>query len=125
MSIPLTELSFTAPVRLVSEANRREHWAVQRRRKIEQQQHVALAFFAALKGRRLHVSMPCLVTLTRVGAKTLDSDNLANSFKAVQDAIAQKLGVDDGDVSRVRWVYEQRATGRHEYSLEVRIVSVT
>jgi hypothetical protein len=51
----------------------------------------------------------------------LDPDNLANSFKAVQDAVAKRLGIDDGDQSKVRWVYEQRATGRHEYGLEVKI----
>lgn len=63
----------------------------------------------------------CVITLTRVGARMLDPDNLANSFKAVQDAIAKRLGIDDGDQSKVRWVYEQRATGKHQYGLEVKI----
>lgn len=51
----------------------------------------------------------------------LDTDNLANSFKAVQDAIAKRMGIDDGDQSKVHWVYEQRATGKREYGLEVKI----
>jgi hypothetical protein len=41
--------------------------------------------------------------------------------RGVQDAIAKRLGIDDGDQSKVRWVYEQRATGKHQYGLEVKI----
>jgi hypothetical protein len=115
----ITSLEFSAPVHLLSEANLREHWAIKQRRKIQQQQDTYLAMTAALRNRKLQ--LPCVITLTRVGARMLDPDNLANSFKAVQDAVAKRLGVDDGDQSKVRWVYAQRATGRHEYGLEVKI----
>jgi len=115
----ITELTFTAPVHLISEANSREHWSARGQRKVRQQLDTHLAFLAALKRRR--VQLPCIVTLTRIGARQLDPDNLANAFKAVQDVIAKTLGVDDGDASKVQWVYRQRANGKRDYSLEVEI----
>jgi hypothetical protein len=51
---------------------------------------------------------PVRVRLTRCGGKRLDKDNLARSFKAVQDVLAEWLGVDDGDPRAVRWSYKQR-----------------
>ncbi len=54
------------------------------------------------------VVLPVRVALVRVGGKRLDPDNLAGSFKAVQDEVARFLSVDDGDRRRVRWCYRQR-----------------
>lgn len=53
---------------------------------------------------------PVRVTLTRLGGqKRMDEpDGLSNSMKVLKDVIADALGVDDGDVSRVRWVCKQR-----------------
>ena len=51
---------------------------------------------------------PIRVRLTRCGGKKLDRDNLARSFKAIQDVVAEWLGVDDGDGAAVRWVYRQK-----------------
>lgn len=51
---------------------------------------------------------PIRVRLTRCGGKRLDQDNLARSLKAVQDVVADWLGVDDGDPRAVRWSYKQR-----------------
>lgn len=63
---------------------------------------------------------PWRVRLTRVSpsAKGLDSDNLAASFKGVQDELAEWLGVDDGDREQVRWSYAQE---RGPWALKVRI----
>lgn len=53
---------------------------------------------------------PVRVKLVRVGGKRLDPDNLARALKAVQDVVSDNLlAVDDGDGSRVRWSYHQRA----------------
>ncbi|OHB81198.1 MAG: hypothetical protein A2W31_05145 [Planctomycetes bacterium RBG_16_64_10] len=60
------------------------------------------------------------ITITRVGKRPLDSDNLAISAKHVRDGIADELGVDDGD-KRLVWVYEQRGG---EYGVEVEIVEL-
>lgn len=47
-------------------------------------------------------SLPCEVTITRVGPRVLDDDNAVASCKGVRDAVAAWLGVDDGD-ARVTW----------------------
>lgn len=53
--------------------------------------------------------LPVLVTLTRIGgAKRMDDDGLATSMKFVRDRIAAALGVDDGDVGKVRFRCRQR-----------------
>lgn len=52
---------------------------------------------------------PWRVTLTRYGARRLDGDNFQTSLKVVRDCVAEWLGVDDGDVARVKWRYRQRA----------------
>lgn len=51
--------------------------------------------------------LPCLVTITRLGPRTLDDDNLAGSAKAIRDSIAARLGVDDGDTARIQFRYAQ------------------
>jgi hypothetical protein len=114
-------ISFDAPIKTVSEANKREHWTVRSRRRKAQQQEADVMLLNALQGRK--VKLPCLVKLTRVGPKLLDSDNLAGAFKAIRDALARRIGVDDGD-PRITFQYEQRAVGRREYNVIVEIKSV-
>jgi hypothetical protein len=93
-------------LRIVSEANLREHWRAKHTRKKKQQAYV-LAMLASSKKPPLPVN----VTLRRIGPKLLDSDNAAGACKHVQDAIASWLGVDDGNRSMVQWNYEQVAVG--------------
>jgi hypothetical protein len=91
--------------RVVSEANRRDHWTVAARRAEIQ----AEALVKALDGAGLtdhHPPLPVLITFTRIGRQTLDTDNLARAFKALRDRLAEWIGVDDGDV-RVEWQYVQ------------------
>lgn len=54
-------------------------------------------------------SFPVLVTLTRISPhhQELDDDNLYASLKAVRDQVAEELGVDDGDKSRIRFEPKQ------------------
>ncbi len=112
----MTPFFVRIPIRLISEANAREHWAVRNKRKKAQQQAVRLAFLSS----QFRVCAPPVdVALTRIGIRKLDPDNLAGSFKATQDEIARLLGVDDGDERAVRWTYGQRCEGT--YALEVAI----
>ncbi len=90
-----------------SEPNERCHWAVRANRFKAQEHAVGLAFSCA--------NIPtgpafarCEVTLTRLGGRRLDDDNLAGAFKAVRDRLAKWLGVDDAD-PRVAWHYSQRS----------------
>lgn len=115
----IESLEFYAPIKLVSEANQSEHWRVRTRRKKAQQLEMIVALHNNLLGRKMR--LPCVVKLTRIGPKLLDKDNLAGAFKFVQDAIASKLKVDDGDRAKVDWQYDQVAIGEHRYNLKVQI----
>ena len=91
-----------------SEANMREHWATKARRVKMQRGVVAMALrqhveqLEALRGAEVIVA-----TLIRVSPRRLDDDNLRGAMKAVRDAIAAWVGIDDGS-ARYEWRYEQR-----------------
>lgn len=115
------ELDFEIPVKVISEANTRDHWNKRFRRQVMQKQATILMMMNAQKGKR--IELPCAVKLIRIGAKKLDGDNLANGFKAIRDAIAVRLEVDDGDVDSVKFEYEQIPIGKRDYSVKVEIKS--
>lgn len=96
-------LNLTIPMQLPSANNLREHWRVRHRRVKAQRQTVAW-FLTASTPRP---ALPVVVTLTRVGVRDLDGDNLQGAFKAVRDQVATWLGLDDAD-PRIRWEYDQR-----------------
>lgn len=114
-------IEFEIPVRVMSEANLREHWAKKHKRSRSQRIHTHYAWTQML-GTRHHVKPkpPCIVTLIRIAPRNLDTDNLARGFKAIRDQIADELGVDDGDPI-VEWRYDQMRRGRREYAVIVRI----
>lgn len=100
-------LDIWLPLLTVSEANMREHWAVKAKRKKQHTQVAAMLTRSAFSGVVGKPPLPLCITLTRHGKRRLDPDNLAGSFKGIQDGIAKALGVDDGD-ERLTWVYDQR-----------------
>lgn len=112
-----TAIVVTLPLRLVSVANAREHWAAKHRRTAEHRRVARMALATRLAGLRAGRTS-LVVTITRVGKRRLDTDNLASAGKAVRDGIADALGIDDGD-DRVQWRYEQRIGA--SYAVEIRI----
>lgn len=134
-------MEWTLPLRLVSGANAREHHHA-RARRMREQRHAALVTTVQHAGPMWgtvvlvrpktpgkaayyritpHPDGPAgmlSVTITRLGPRKLDSDNLAISAKAIRDGIAQALGIDDGDETAVRWDYAQE---RGAYGVRVRI----
>lgn len=109
--------TFYVPVRTVSEANSREHWAAKAKRARLQR----LAVFVHLQDNDMMIPKPpCIVTITRIGVRKLDGDNLQRAMKAVRDEVANRLGVDDGG-DAVEWRYDQRKGGAKEYAVEIRI----
>lgn len=112
----MKSLTIAIPLRLPSLANCRLHWAKLHRLKQAQ----AKVVYYSLHGKPLP-PLPAVVTLTRVGKQRLDDDNLASSFKAVQDAVAAMYQTDDGS-PLYQWRYEQRI-GR-EYAVEISIQSL-
>lgn len=113
---PANAIRFKCPVRIESEANRRDHWAARHRRFAKQKRVVALHLLAL--GGMARPRPPLVVELTRIGPRSLDTDNLAGGCKAVRDQIAAWLGVDDGD-PRVEWRYGQQRGKPREYALLV------
>lgn len=113
------------PLRLRSPngGNPGNRWAAiaQSREKKEHRQvaHMALAAALARRGLRGTDFVPAVVTITRVSFGRLDSDNLAFSAKALRDGVADALGIDDGDVARVRFRYLQRKGPRGQHAVQV------
>jgi len=102
----------TLPLRIVSVANVREHWAVKAKR-TKAHRLAALALPV--------MPLPAKVTLTRIAPRALDGhDNLSSAFKALVDGIADRLGVKDND-PRIEWKYEQARGRPKEYAARIRI----
>lgn len=109
-------ITVALPIKTVSEANQREHWASRHRRKKAQQAVAVPILRAALKPIP---SPPLTITFTRVSVSRMDPDNLAGAMKHIQDALCHVIGIDDGD-ERLTFVYQQkRAAHRHEMRVEV------
>jgi len=91
---------FAIPVKAVSTANLREHWAKKSKRTASQRSSARLCC------PRWGAGPILVVRLTRVSPRQLDSDNLASALKAVRDGVADWLRIDDGS-PLVRWEYGQ------------------
>jgi hypothetical protein len=112
---------FRVWVETVSEMNQRSHWSERARRFKQQRECVRQAFhgcpftspFPPWTGR-------LRITLTRHGRRKLDPDNLASSFKGIQDAIAELIGVDDGN-AQLEWVYKQKPCAKRKPTIGIHI----
>ena len=91
-------ITITLPIHTVSEANRRDHWRV-RAKRARLHRMTAYAWTPRF-------GLPCVVTMIRVGVRSLDSDNLQGALKATRDGVADRLGVPDND-PRIEWRYGQ------------------
>ena len=110
------------PIKVESEANKREHWRKVNKRKQEQREATHMAVAAAFKKTPLQA--PLIVTLTRIGPRKLDSDNVVGGFKFVRDGVAKAVGIDDGDRARIGWNYAQRTSSPKaeiRYGIEILI----
>lgn len=108
-------------LRLVSEMNARDPWQVRNERRKRQRSAVMFASLPDLIHRIHAMPLPVVVTITRIGPRTLDDDNLRGSAKFVRDAVAHMLGIDDGD-AMVSWRYEQEKFKR--YGVRIKIASI-
>lgn len=114
-------ISITLPIRTVSEANKREHWAVTARRIKEQRGVAKLTMQSLLAPDEMPGSWTkTVIRLTRIAPCKLDSGNLEVSFKGVQDGIADAIGFDDGD-ARLTWQYAQERGEPKQYAVRVEI----
>lgn len=117
------KLHLKAGIRTVSEANQREAWQAKARRVKDQRGAMTLALqahFAPTSRVAWALGAQLVVLLTRASPKPLDDDNLRGALKAIRDAIAKWLGVDDRS-PLVRWEYGQKRGAVREYAVEVEI----
>lgn len=111
-------ISFHIPIQTVSEANSRGHWA--KRAKRAKLQRGAAIVIARTTASPSEVRLPCIVRLTRIGPRQLDTDNLQSALKATRDGIADWLGIDDGCNDLVRWEYAQEVGSPPGVRVDVR-----
>lgn len=107
-------MKISLPFRTVSTPNAREHWAAKARRSKTERNVTRHMVDYHLKARLSRYT----VVLTRKGPRALDSDNLAASFKAIRDGVADAIGIDDGS-DKVQWRYRQEKS--KTYSVEIEI----
>lgn len=101
------------PLKLDVTQNSRLHWA-KKARKVTKQKHDV---FYTMKKFGKPPAPPLTIVMTRIGTQRLDDDNATASCKHARDAIAQWLGIDDGD-ERLEWKCEQQ---KGAYGLKIEI----
>jgi hypothetical protein len=102
-------------VRLASlNALAREHWRNRQRRAKDHHLIVRAMLWPHTPWR---IDKPVVVTITRIGPRKLDDDNLAGSGKHVRDAVASCFDRDDADTF-FAWQYEQQ---KGDYGVRIRI----
>ena len=113
-------IEFTIPLALPSEANISEHRFVRSKRR--ESQNFAIKYYL---NKYEKPSLPCTVTLIRIGPKTLDFDNNISAFKSIRDFVADWVnpgkakGQADND-PRIIWQYGQETAKLH--GVRIRIV---
>ena len=112
---PVAMVCVVLPIKVISEANSRDHWRKSAARKAT---HRGTARNLLQRHPRPATDGPVTITLTRIAPRTLDDDNLASGFKAARDGVADWLGIDDGS-SRLAWRYGQRKGLAGQYAAEV------
>ena len=109
-------------IRTESEANLRENWHVKAKRVQTQRQITRVMVGQHRKDWRDDLpGAAYVITLTRVAPRPLDTDNLARSFKAIRDGIADALGTDDSARSNLRWRYAQEKGSPKQYAVRIQI----
>lgn len=114
-------LVVTIPLKLVSGANAREHWAAKHRRVKTEREAVKMACVmnsyvaATLQGLTHQLAKEptfrVAVRLVRLGGRAWDDDNNVSGLKAVRDAVADWWLLQDDGSDRVRYTCDQEPGG--------------
>jgi crossover junction endodeoxyribonuclease RusA len=104
------------PLKIVSEANCRDHWRVKAKR-VKAHRTTTQTMLRSAYGAPSWAG-PLVITLTRIGPRDLDTDNCIGGFKAMRDGIADWLGINDGDKAAT-WNYEQERGKPNQYAARV------
>lgn len=101
------------PTKIVSEANKRDHWAQAHQRHKTQRNKTIWELYAKGVPKKL----PVKITLMKVGGRKMDDDNLIGAFKYIRDAAAEyfipgKLPGRADDSSQISWEYSWVPQGK-------------
>lgn len=110
------------PIRIISEANNRDHWTKKNKRKLIIQNTILFYLYNVEKP-----NPPYSITIIRIAPRKLDFDNLCYSQKSVRDLICSwlipglKMGRADGhkDIKEIKYLQEKRKP--KEYGLRIEI----
>ncbi len=120
------------PIRLVSVANLREHWAKKAKRTKEHRKLAEMALrretHKCWEHKDGHIRSDAskvflrelVIRLTRVAPRALDGDNCQSAFKGVRDGVADALTVADNHPN-IRWEYAQQKGRPKEYAVLIEI----
>jgi len=92
-----------------------KHWTFRKKVSDKQKKYIWFAW----KKEKPEMRFPCIITLTRIASRDLDSDNLAGCFKNIRDQIASlifpglPMGQADDD-PRLEWRYRQEKGTRNQ-----------
>lgn len=112
-------MPYFIPCKTVNEGNARTGWRT-RAKRIKHQRVMAHAYTDLAVPS---VQLPIVITMTRVGARKLDSDGVPSALKAIRDGIADALGIDDGRDDLIEWRYAQEFGARLTHGVRVSIQS--
>lgn len=112
-------MQFQIPIRLPSLANGQGRVGWRKVARMKKDQRAAVALVLADRRTPPLPPLPAIVTITRVGPRRLDDDNLAAACKYVRDAVAAAYGEDDGG-PLYEWRYAQQIG---TYAVEVEVIS--
>jgi hypothetical protein len=111
-------------LRLDSTKSRHEHWRIKAQRTRLQRQYV-YAKLTQLWDDGPVLGLPLTITITRIGPRRLDEDNLAVACSAVRDAVADWLtgayGTGQDQQEGLVWAYRQQRLTPTYYAVEIRV----
>ncbi len=115
------KIEFDIPVRIVSEANQREHWRTKAKRARMQRRGTDLyAFNNISRNNRDDIQKHgAIIIFTRIAFQLMDDDNLAGAFKAVRDGVCDALDMNDGPKSGLTFRYTQEQGPPKTYAVRV------
>ena len=115
----MTIFGFSIPIAMKPQANMSEHWAVKATR-TRNERAIARIYYNNHIFTKPPETGPIEITLKRLGNRRFDSGNLGHAFKAIQDGIADAMGINDGN-QRLRWKYEQEQVPKGQEEIIVLI----
>ncbi len=105
------------PCKIVSVANKSEHWTQKYRRQKTQKRQIY--YFLINYVKIFPKNVPNKIKFCRYGLRLLDSDNLIIAFKHIRDQVASLFCVKDSPTDPISWEYSQEKSKNYEFSIEI------